>query len=185
MDPLPSQVGTPQCPHHVAPRHGRVPVVATAVRGRTAGAFTAYYPALKSAYRDAEELFDVWRQAAFAAGRIAHVEAAQQMIVVRGDGIEDKSSIYHLGFALGDDIHHQSPYSQRDIWIGPLDEKNQLAAFFLAKGVAALAAIARSRGCAVRHCGDWNHLLCLARGLCYKPGGFTIKNSNAGVKMCM
>ena len=146
---------------------------------------TTYYPALKSAYRDAEELFDVWRQAAFAAGRIAHVEAAQQMIVVRGDGIEDKSSIYHLGFALGDDIHHQSPYSQRDIWIGPLDEKNQLAAFFLAKGVAALAAIARSRGCAVRHCGDWNHLLCLARGLCYKPGGFTIKNSNAGVKMCM
>eukprot|EP01079_Euglenida_sp_SAG-EU17-18_P005212 gene5212-5278_t len=84
-----------------------------------------------------------------------------------------------MGFHIGSDTKVMSGYAHRDFIIGPLNEKNQFHACFIANAMATLRGVVLARGGLFVQSGDWESLKCMIRGLCYQEGGFRVKDPNA------
>ena len=124
-------------------------------------------------------LIDTWLWTLARAGRIASPLAPSNQIVVKGDGLADKASLYHLSFVVSDDPRRMSNFAHRLLLVGSLKENNQWHCLILAATLARTNQAAVARGLALVHAGDWVCMKSLARGLCHNPGGFALKGPNA------
>eukprot|EP01079_Euglenida_sp_SAG-EU17-18_P005044 gene5044-5152_t len=70
-------------------------------------------------------LIDTWLWTLAHAGRIPSPLAASNQIVVKGDGLADKASLYHLSFVVSDDPRRMSNFAHRLLLVGSLKENNQ------------------------------------------------------------
>ena len=143
------------------------------------------YPAPTSlwhgATRDPATLHDAWLDALVLAGRIEDNDPRNVRCLVRADGISDKPHTYHVGLVIADDKRRMSPFSQRDFVNGCFSEKNQFQMASCAMFVRQLVAHRASRGADTWLNCDMAALLAFSRGLCYRNGGFGIKDFNQRV----
>ena len=76
------------------------------------------------ATRDPRQLIPAWWRALWLAKRVSSVTPAGSMLIITGDGIKDKSGLYHMGIRFAEDLKTMSRYSQRDFIVGKLSESN-------------------------------------------------------------
>ena len=133
------------------------------------------HPVWQAATRDAGILHDAWLEALVRAGRVDTTDPKSVRCLVRADGIADKPYTYHVGMVFADDTRKMSPFSQRDFALGCFGEKNQFQMLYCAARIRELVAHRASCGATTYLNADMTALKNLSRGLCYRPGGFGIK----------
>ena len=125
----------------------------------------------KCATRPYEGVVQAWVYALWMAGRLDTPCLVGRTLFVKGDGLQHKSGLLHVGFYIGEDKKSMSPYAQQDIVVGRLSEKNQLHMAYVAGQVRQLARWARAHGMTVRLGGDWEFLRRISTGLVYARTG--------------
>ena len=132
------------------------------------------------AYRQPDMLVEVWWTALYHAGRVPDPTPLRSTVLMVSDGLADKSSLYHFGIRFVEDSETLSRYSQRDIAVGKLSEKNQFHMLLVGGMCRVTYEYCVSRGYDAIWLSDMESLRAMAAGLCLNPGGqcYALPNSS-------
>ena len=129
---------------------------------------------LPMAWRNAVDLFKVAMRLCIKLGHVDSDSDRNLCLIFRGDGLGDKSGLWHSGFQIA---NHNKPHEHSahfTVVLGALSEKNQLHMALAAVHLRPLVSYARAHGIQVACGGDQVSHVAMARGL-WGTSGYEVK----------